>query len=129
LIALEQINLRQTAALDRVAENERIAALPGPPAACQSFVAIDSGFKPRVSIYEPLVLQVDAMLIAQRTGIPTINGYSGLFPSRWNLLQSNQQQAQRSARNWITRHNLSDGICLYDRGTNRWHMGIGRLTQ
>lgn len=127
LIAAGQINVRRTAHLQRVAELKWLAQLPPPPAACKAFVAIDSRFKPVVSIYASLFLQVDAMLIAQQTGIPTINGYNGLNPKGWRLMQPDQRAALKSARDWIRTKKLESSICVYDRAANAWFVGSRKL--
>lgn len=90
-------------------------------------MATDSRFKPRVSIYESVFLQIDAMLIAQRTGVPTINGCSSVTPRHWHLLQPDQRKATEGARDWIRRHKLTDGVCVYDKATNSWHVGTAKL--
>ena len=74
-VAVEQVNLTQGSLVSRSFEQAHFANLSAAPTACKSFYIATEPGQPST------IVQIDAMLVAQRIGIPTINGYSGNFPS------------------------------------------------
>ena len=55
----------------------------------------------------------DAMFVAARTSIPTLNGYSAWVPEGWELGYPHEASYPERLRNWIRRNRLS-GVCAFD---------------
>jgi hypothetical protein len=58
------------------------------------------------------------MVIGQRIGLPTLNGYSGWAPPGWQL-EPGPGYDER-ARAWSRAKRLPAGLCRLDLNTNRW---------
>ena len=115
LIAVEQINTDRNSIVDRSDELQLIIDAPDAPGSCQAFFITDSG--PAVPSFQS---NIDAMIIAQSKGLPTLNGYSGQLPQGWNLDPSNPGYLDQ-VRSWMALEQMStQGICSYDRATHRW---------
>jgi hypothetical protein len=76
-LAIEEVNLTRTHGIHRQEELARLASIPSPGLRCHSFSIQQSspGWPTN-----PIALQIDAMLIAERLTLPTVNGYSGFAP-------------------------------------------------
>ena len=70
----EQINLTQNSLVSRRFERGHFANVSAAPIDCKSFYIASEPQQPAT------IVQIDAMLVAQRVGIPTLNGYSGNLP-------------------------------------------------
>jgi hypothetical protein len=62
---------------------------------------------------------LDAMIIALDSGVPTLNGYSGVFPAGWNLLDTDSPNYFVEVSNWISLNNLENVCAVTDRGS-KW---------
>jgi hypothetical protein len=62
---------------------------------------------------------LDAMIIALDTGVPTLNGYSGVFPAGWHLLDTNSPNYFVEVSNWISMNGLENVCAITDRGS-KW---------
>jgi len=56
---------------------------------------------------------LDAMFIALRTGVPTLNGYSAWEPAGWGLADPREPGYRDAVRGWIDDHHL-EGVCALD---------------
>lgn len=112
LCLIEQLNVLDVARLPRTEKLQWLAAVPMPPAECRSFLVDD-----RSVVSEDLFYETDAMWMTLKTGLPTLNGYSGWAPPGWPMRDSPDYFA--AARQWIARNKM-DGVCLYDRPSRRW---------
>ena len=56
---------------------------------------------------------IDAMFIALRHDLPTLNGYSAWFPEGWDLFNPEEEEYLDRVRRWSARHRL-DGVCELD---------------
>lgn len=63
---------------------------------------------------------VDAMLIAERVGIPTINGYSGVQPKNWTMWDVYAGDYQLRVADWLNYNGIKDGVCSLDLGSKEW---------
>lgn len=116
VLVLEQINGAPTAAVSRARE---LAFLDRVPAAgqCRVFYLADSVPDDRATY----AYQIDAMLISQRVGIPTINGYSGWEPQGWEVRDPRLGNSYvNSADRWLERNGVTDGACAFDVETMAW---------
>jgi MFS family permease len=110
----EQINLARSAKLSRSFETRYVGKVQKPPAACRTFYVADQ------ADHEPFEVQLDAMLIAMRLGVPTINGYSGFAPPGWNFYDTKNKRYDRFALQWAGQHGNGNNTCLLDVQSGTW---------
>jgi hypothetical protein len=105
---VEQVNLTQNSSVSRAFERIHFANVSSASTDCESFYIANEPGQPTT------VVQVDAMLVAQRVGIPTINGYSGNRPIGWNLYDSTDADYEKNARAWAVRRGIERRLCRFD---------------
>jgi hypothetical protein len=115
VILAEQLNSTSASQMRRNEQIALLASVPPVPAGCTSFFVTDS-VQNRLHYYE---YQTAAMMISQRLGLPTVNGYSGVKPPGWNLYPALPGYLA-SVKRWTTRHGLTTGVCDFDLGTRKW---------
>ncbi|WP_322518175.1 hypothetical protein SR870_11950 [Rhodopseudomonas palustris] len=113
LCAAEQLN-RNRSVLTRSGQRALLASMPPAPADCRSFF-IDRPTDLRL-------FQFDALAIAQATGLPTLNGSSGVFPPDWGFWNYDAGYLPAVQR-WIDAHRLT-GVCSYDQTDRRWRVRV-----
>jgi len=112
--AIEQVNLTHAARLSRNFERMHLAAVGQSPGQCRTFyVAPQPGHPP----YE---IQDDAMMVAQARHVPTINGFSGIFPPRWNFYDTTVADYERRAVGWAVERGIAEGLCRLDVERGIW---------
>ena len=97
LAAIEQVNLGQRTHLSREFERKHTAAVIRAPRECRSFYAAPQPGRP------PFEVQIHAMMIALTEYVPTINGWSGLFPPGWNFYDTNVGDYEQRATRWAVK--------------------------
>jgi hypothetical protein len=115
-LAVEEVNLTRTHGVHRQEELARLASIPSPGQRCQSF-AISQSWPVRP--ISPIALQIDAMLIAERLTLPTVNGYSGFTPPGWRLENPQAPEYPNLVNRWSAAHRLSQ-VCTLDLSGRRW---------
>ena len=114
VIAVEQVNLTDNfRELDRDAQSALLDGVPDPPDDCIAFAVLPPADR------DPDHSSIDAMLIAQRIGLPTVNGYSGWVPEGWDLRPGTDSYATE-LREWLDRHDLAASSCRYDLDAHVW---------
>lgn len=98
---------------DRSDEITALAAVPPPPNSCRSFAVVD----PTKTVYDGV--SIDAMLIAQHIGRPTVNGYSGQSPPGWNLRPWLDDYTSLTQQ-WAIDRGIATGLCTYNLTTREW---------
>jgi len=74
---------------------------------CQAFYVTVDG-----SVHYPVwELQLDAMLVSQLAGVPTLNGYSGQSPKDWDLWEIRDPAYETRVQSWVQRNGLGGDIC------------------
>lgn len=116
VIMAEQLNTTSASQMHRSAQIALLASVPPKPAGCTSFFVTDS-VRNHLFFYE---YETEAMMISQRLGIPTINGYSGDNPPGWNLGYPELPGYLAQVKKWKTTEGLTTGVCEYDLGTRKW---------
>jgi len=116
VLALEQVDTSVLARLDRVEETRQLMMTPPPLPECRAFAIYNDGSKQLQAI------QVDAMRISQRFGLPTVSGYSGGTPPDWNLGNVWEPTYLARVRDWSDRHGISGTVCWYDATTKTWRV-------
>ncbi|MEK9595879.1 MAG: hypothetical protein VW057_07945, partial [Rhodospirillaceae bacterium] len=56
--------------------------------------------------------QADALLLAALSGIPTINGFSGLYPHNYRLYKLYASDYQKSVVEWLRRNQVTPTPCV-----------------
>lgn len=94
-----------------------LASVPQPPSSCRAFAYVwDSPVKQQLYEY-----QTDAILIAQKFNLPTVNGYSGRAPSGWNLMSADQGDIYADqVRRWAAQEKITSGLCTYLVAEGTW---------
>jgi hypothetical protein len=117
VLVAEQAHDSSATALRRNAQLSALAAVPPAPPGCTSFFVTDS----RPTAAPDYAQQTSAMLISQRLGLPTLNGYSGEVPPHWGLTDPTVPTYLMSVRQWETANGLTSGVCSLDLTTDTWH--------
>ncbi|HEV7733851.1 MAG TPA: hypothetical protein VGR62_16905 [Candidatus Binatia bacterium] len=119
LLLVEQVSLDDWAQLDIVKERAQLAAVPPPPAECRAFVMTDD-----VGVVD--TPNTFALSVALRLRMPTVNGYSGWWPTGWALYPDPRVTIRPSAdvldaaAAWLLQNDAIDGVCRYDLPTHTW---------
>jgi hypothetical protein len=116
IIVAEQAHDASATALQRNAQQSALAAVPPAPPGCTSFFVTDT---PPTATPD-YALQTSAMLISQRLGLPTLNGYSGEVPPQWGLSDPTAPTYLMSVQQWEAADGLSTGVCSLDLATDTW---------
>lgn len=117
LLLVEQVNLAQPARLSRREQHAALDAIPAPPAGCTAFAVVST--RPGAPLYRTAKLDalyphnVDAMFLAQKWRVPTINGFSTFNPPDWNFAAPLAADYDARVRAYAHRHRLT-GLCLLD---------------
>ena len=120
ICAVEQVNVGRNAGIDRRAEMAALAAVPEPPTGCRAFyVTVSAG-----DVRRPDLPSIDAMLVAQKTGLPTVNGFSGLFPPGYGAVSDPASPRYgHDVRQWVVSHGVTAGMCGYNLASRTWTSG------
>jgi hypothetical protein len=113
VLALEQIDLKQWALLDRSREIAWLESVPPPPADCRVITVYNDGSRILQAI------QIDAMRVGQKYGLPTINGYSGGVPPGWDINVWAPSYLD-TARKWMNDKGVAGPLCRYDATKTSW---------
>jgi len=113
-LLVEQINLGNAFNFSKSTQLKFLEHVPSPPEGCNVFYIKPDKRKP---FWE---LSIDAILIAQSKDLYTINGYSGLFPKGYGLININDPSFSFYLKFWIGKQKIFGKIAAYDRGQNRW---------
>jgi hypothetical protein len=121
LLVAEELSV-EGLSLSRQAELDRIALPHAPPKECQSFYT--SGWSDQGSL--PLAMQiyahnVTAMLIAQNTTIPTLNGFASFMAPDWDFDKPNTPSYDARVASYAGKHGLS-GLCKLDLNDKSWRV-------
>jgi hypothetical protein len=123
LLLVEQLNGYAPTFLDRPYELARLRAVPPPPAACRSFYVTaartESRFGEEVAnVYNH---NTEAMLVAEVTGLPTINGISTFNPPLWPDGLPGTPDYAAAVRAYAAAHALQ-GLCGLDLRRFSWSL-------
>ncbi len=126
LLFVFNINTEAVYSMNTVsAGRDLIENVSEPPADCEVFYIRDSSGNQGGEewMFACCIAQLDAVEIANRYGIKTINGYSGQFPPGWGqwdgIYDIYSDSYEEYVRQWILEYDL-ENVYVYDRGTNAW---------
>jgi hypothetical protein len=118
LLLGEQFNTGSLANYSKQQQLNMLANISHPPLQAKVFALLpDEGLKK-----SPFEAQIDAMIIAQKYGLCTINGYSGQFPPGWSMVYDfDKPEYIFALGRWIQRYNLeNDQLYFLDIKTGSW---------
>lgn len=118
LLAGEQINKGPLATYSKQQQRDMFASIHPPPEQAKVFALLPAEGVKKFS-YEA---QIDAMILAQKFGLKTINGYSGQFPPGWGrIFDFDRPEYIASLERWIAHYNLqNDQLYFLDIKTGAW---------
>jgi hypothetical protein len=114
LLAAEQIDLVDRASLDRGGDLALLASASDPPEWCE--VMSVRGGDISWSFIGP---SVDAMRISSALGIPTVHGYSGIFPPGYQIRHGGPRYERRFTA-YMRRLDLDETVCVFDLDARQW---------
>ncbi|WP_235364699.1 hypothetical protein [Sphingomonas sp. ERG5] len=126
LLVGEQLNGASVAQLSRSLHRTALWAVPAPPPACRVFYVVATrraerffGNESTDSLYPH---NVDAMFLAERWRLPTINGFSTFNPPDWQFAYPLAADYDQRVATYAQNHKLR-GLCRLDmRETRPWKM-------
>lgn len=116
LVVAEQLDFGNYERIDRAAQNAQLDSAPSPPPDCGLFYIVADATPPLPG-YVP---SIDAMLLAERSDIPTINGYSGQFPDGYLPRDPGDPAYLGQVDAWVGTLHLTDELCAYDSTSKAW---------
>jgi hypothetical protein len=116
IVLAEQLNTAQVSNVHRDAEVSVLRSVGPAPTTCTSFFVTDTVHSGR-PFY---AYQLDAMLISQRVGLPTLNGYTGDTPAGWSLSFPERSSYSFFVKAWADQHGLDSGLCQLELSTMTW---------
>jgi hypothetical protein len=125
LLLAEQINLSPITTLDRRLLISRTSGIPAAPAGCKAFFTTASpdtvDGDPSFPVGALYPHNVDAMIIAERVHLPTINGYASFNPPDWNFGSPTRPDYLLRVQQYTRTHKLK-GVCQLDLSDKQWNL-------
>jgi hypothetical protein len=117
-LLVEQFNTAPTHLLDRLSDAQYLGRIPPPGDHCELFY-IGPPFPEHRPDYG---LQIDAMLIAQTHGVPTVNGYGGHLPKQYarEIFLLRVENYEQAVWRWLTSNGIDQGVCRLDLMAGTW---------
>jgi hypothetical protein len=73
--------------------------------------------------------QLYSWLIANKYNLKTVNGYSGKYPPRWDLLNVSDQEYKNKVNNWMLLNNIMT-LQQFDVAENKWcDYNVGKVSK
>lgn len=130
VLVVENLSAASPAQLRGSEQRAALWSIPAPPSACDSFYVVAS--RRNEPLYGNAALQalyphnVDAMLLAERWNVPTINGVSTFNPPDWAFAGPMAPDYDTRVRAYARRHGLMR-LCRLDvRKAQPWTGAVGR---
>jgi hypothetical protein len=117
LLGCEQVQ-RNPSMFDARSEASLIAGVEAPPPVCDHFVVLADPAHPREPM--PFTPSIDAMMVALRLRLPTINGYDGDLPPGWGLVDPFSPGYARAVSDWSWTKGVGRGLCALDLASGHW---------
>ena len=115
VLAIEQYNPHQ-AVFAGAARAEKLRSIPSPPAGCKQFFIDPEGLKDQRSF----VGLIDGIIVAQRVGLPTLNGYSSGPPKGFYHTEFVDPLYLTKVAGWARTHHLLSGLCVLNFVQPEW---------
>ncbi len=118
-LVVEQLN-RAPPVFSRAEQLAWLGSMAAPPAQCRAFYLAPGSLPAGTPWW---ALQSDAMLLAVRFGLPTVNGNASIYPAHWQLRDLSKPDYAQDLRDWTARHNLASALCGLQSRTGPWTVG------
>lgn len=124
-LVIEQYSSRPNDSFSRSNEIARLS-VPRPHLESDAFFLIDpEGTLDRIpharTNWYYIYKQIDAMLIAQKVGLPTINGYSGWLPKGWIFMYPEKNPVYfQQVSAWLEKHSFAGKVIALDMTNKTW---------
>ena len=117
-LVVEQYSTKSIAGYSKKQQLDMLASIDPPPSDAKVFTLLPGS---RIK-KNPFDTQVDAMVIAQKFHLKTINGYSGFSPPNWNLTHDiNDPFYSIYLNRWINYYQLNNAqLYFLDLRTGEW---------
>jgi hypothetical protein len=95
-------------------------AVPPPPAECKAFyVSATEGSEINAEVFHIYPHNVEAMVVSEQVGLPTINGWSTFAPPDWNFSDPLRPDYEARVQAYAAAHAIT-GLCRLDLMARRW---------
>lgn len=94
----------------------RFENITPPPEDCEVFCIADDNYGDKPS----LMYHLDAMEIANRFSVKTINGYSGQTPAGWDIWDITNMTYENNAKKWAADNGI-ENLYIYNVTANEWY--------
>lgn len=119
-VLAEQIIVQPPTGLNVKEELQIVEDLPHPPASCKAFFSINPvAYGWGGDAFEFLRNNVQAMLIADKFNLPTINGNASFSPAAWNFGNAPREVYLQRVRDYIQATKISD-VCGINIKEKKW---------
>ncbi|MET3437117.1 hypothetical protein [Sphingomonas sp. 1185] len=129
LLVAENLSAETPNQISHAVHHDALAAIPAPPRDCAVFYVVAT------RVNEPLYINaelnalyphnVDAMFLAERWRVPTINGFSTFNPPDWHFADPQAADYDARARAYVRAHGLRH-VCRLDmRSARPWSRMAG----
>lgn len=125
LLCVEELN-KAYIILDRQHELRKVTVLEPPPSSCTTFFATQWANQETLTpmpawINNYYAHNVAAMLIAELTHLPTVNGMASFNPKGWDFASPDKPDYEQRVRSFTDRHELKN-VCRLDLETKQWSL-------
>lgn len=125
LLCVEELN-QGYISLNRHAELEKVTVSEPPPHDCTTFFATQW---PNQSTMTPMPAWINnwyghnvaAMMIAELTHLPTVNGMASFNPKGWDFASPDKPDYEQRVKSFTDSHGLKN-VCRFDLATRKWSM-------
>lgn len=125
LLCAEELN-RAYIILDRQHELQKVKVNQPPPAECKTFFATHWANQETMTFMPAWINSwyghnVAAMMIAELTHLPTVNGMASFNPKGWDFAAPEKPDYEQRVKAYTDRHGLTN-VCRLDLETKEWSM-------
>jgi hypothetical protein len=117
IILMEQIQIDNNFSIIRSDQSVKIQLAKGLPKECQVFYLNSS-----LTDIPQAFIQNDAFLVAQVSGLSTLNGYSGIYPPSWNLNSIGDPSYLGRVEEYIKSRKIQGIICELNISESKWYV-------
>jgi hypothetical protein len=117
IILMEQVQVDNNFSIKRSDQLVKIKLAKEHPKECQVFYLNSS-----LTDIPQAFIQNDAFLVAQSSGLPTLNGYSGIYPPNWNLNSIGDPSYLGRVDEYIKSQRIEGTICELNISESKWYV-------
>jgi len=122
VLLVEQYDRGYGHGMTRAAEGWVFTEIPAPPPDCRSFFVLRAAERSASSqstsnYYDH---NVDAMMVAERFNLPTLNGMDSFSPRGWDLFRPHAPDYLARVLAYARKSDVIDGLCSLDVPTAHW---------